>query len=278
MRGRDRCDDRQAEAVAVAVSEAIGSKPVEGLQQPLDLLAGRSPVRCWRPQDRLPALGRGRDLDPAAGDVVAHGVVEEVRHEALDQARIADRRRRSSCVSRRSPRRVDLRRGARSGPRSVIDSRSTAAHGAPGRARCGRASAAPRSAAPAARRSRARARRRRAASWRWRRGRRASPRGSPAPGSAACAARARRWRRTGAGPRTRTPGAPSSSSKVSPSSRSSSLGPSSARRSCRLEADSSRAVVVIACSGRSTRPASNHPSAIEATTMIARAKAEPINS
>ena len=68
---------------------------------------------------------------------------------------------------------------------------------------------------------------------------------------------------------------PSSSSKVSPSSRSSSLGPSSARRSCRLEAESSRAAVVITCSGRSTRPASNHPSAIDATAMSARRDERP---
>ena len=50
----------------------------------------------------------------------------------------------------------------------------------------------------------------------------------------------------------------SRSSKVSPSSFSSSFGPSIARRRCKLVAEMVRAVVVMVRSGRSTRPAMSH--------------------
>ena len=40
-------------------------------------------------QDGLSRLGRGRDVDATAGHVVRDRVVEEVRHETLDELRVA---------------------------------------------------------------------------------------------------------------------------------------------------------------------------------------------
>lgn len=51
----------------------------------------------------------------------------------------------------------------------------------------------------------------------------------------------------------------SSASSVSPSSFSSSSGPLEAIRSCSVRSESLRALAVIACTGRSTRPAIHHP-------------------
>ena len=58
---------------------------------------------------------------------------------------------------------------------------------------------------------------------------------------------------------------------VSPRSFSSSRGPASARRSCRLRSEICRVAAVIARSGRRTRPATSQPSAIETAVMIASA-------
>lgn len=59
------------------------------------------------------------------------------------------------------------------------------------------------------------------------------------------------------------------SSKVSASSVSSSRGPCSASRSCRLDEDSRRAVAVIVFSGRSARPDSHQPAATATATATA---------
>ncbi len=71
---------------------------------------------------------------------------------------------------------------------------------------------------------------------------------------------------------------PRSSSKVSPSSLSSSSGPRRSSRSWRLLAEIRRAVAVMVRTGRSIRPAKNHPSRSAMTVMMARAIAELMRS
>ena len=63
-------------------------------------------------------------------------------------------------------------------------------------------------------------------------------------------------------------------SKVSASSFSSSRGPLRAMRSCSVDSESRRAVLVIACSGRSMRPASSQASPKVITAMMARARSD----
>ena len=64
---------------------------------------------------------------------------------------------------------------------------------------------------------------------------------------------------------------PNRSSSVSPSSVNSSPRPRTPRRRCRLLAEMSRAVVMIARSGRTKRPAISQPAARENTAMITSA-------
>jgi hypothetical protein len=58
-------------------------------------------------------------------------------------------------------------------------------------------------------------------------------------------------------------------SKVSARSFSSSPGPASAIRSCRLDSDSRRAVAVMRCSGRSSRPDSHQPASTDTSVSTA---------
>ena len=65
---------------------------------------------------------------------------------------------------------------------------------------------------------------------------------------------------------------------VSPRSFSSSPGPGTASRWCRLSSEIARAAAVISRSGRSTRPATSQPSATEAMAMMPSAIADTASS
>ena len=65
---------------------------------------------------------------------------------------------------------------------------------------------------------------------------------------------------------------------VSPSSLSSSFGPCTASRSCRLSSEIRWAAAVISRTGRSARPATSQPSTTDITVMMARAISEAISS
>ena len=67
---------------------------------------------------------------------------------------------------------------------------------------------------------------------------------------------------------------PSMASNVSASSFSSSSGPASAIRSPRFSSEARRAAAVMACTGRSARPATIQPSHAEANTSAASAASE----
>ena len=97
----------------------------------------------------------------------------------------------------------------------------------------------------------------------------------PAWWPAGCAARARRWRRTGAAPRTRPPAVPAARRwcRRGPSARR--PGPGTASRSCRLSAEIRRVAAVISRSGRSTRPATTQPSSTDTSVMMPSAITRP---
>jgi hypothetical protein len=89
----DRADDRQAEAVmAVGRGGAVAAEPVEWLEQPVELVRANHQSGVGNGQDRKPGFGLGTDLYGPVGVVVTHGVVDQVRHQALDQGRLADDR------------------------------------------------------------------------------------------------------------------------------------------------------------------------------------------
>ena len=96
----DRADDGEAEALPVGVPDALGAEALERLEEALDLVR-----RDDRAGVRHREAGRfaGRDLDPAARDVVPHRVVDEVRDEDLQQPRV-------TCDSRGRQRGVDPHR------------------------------------------------------------------------------------------------------------------------------------------------------------------------
>jgi hypothetical protein len=77
---------------------------MEGFQQPVELICWDSVAAVCDRQDCLVSLGLGRGFDVAAGDVVLHCVVDEVRDKSFDQPGIAsDRGRRERLVDCQRP-------------------------------------------------------------------------------------------------------------------------------------------------------------------------------
>ena len=91
MRGGDRLHDREAETVAVIRADAGVAEPLERLKEALDVGGGDDGSGVADPESGAVGRGAGRDLDRAAGGVVADRVVEQVRHEALHEAGVAGR-------------------------------------------------------------------------------------------------------------------------------------------------------------------------------------------
>ena len=87
--GGDRVDDREPKAVPVAVAGARGSESLEGLLEAVQLLGSDHGAVVGHRQDGLSCLGRGRDVDATAGQVVRDRVVDQVRHQTLDELRVA---------------------------------------------------------------------------------------------------------------------------------------------------------------------------------------------
>jgi hypothetical protein len=83
MGGRDRVDDRQAEAPAM--SGPVGREPLEWLEQPRDLIGRNGRTRIRDPKRCTAVAFAHLELHTAARDVVAQRVLQQVRHEPLDQ-------------------------------------------------------------------------------------------------------------------------------------------------------------------------------------------------
>ena len=85
----DGADDGQSEAVVVVDAGAVES--LAGVEKSVDLLRRDHRAGVRDGDDSLVALDPGGDLHPAAGHVVAHGVVQQVGDESFDQCRVARR-------------------------------------------------------------------------------------------------------------------------------------------------------------------------------------------
>src|SRR5450759_3188737 len=82
-------DDGQAKSVPAAVDAADGVQPLEGLEEPVDLPRRDRRAAIGDRQNGAAVLLSGGDLDRTAGNVVMHGVVEEVGGQALDEVQVA---------------------------------------------------------------------------------------------------------------------------------------------------------------------------------------------
>jgi hypothetical protein len=89
--GRDGLHDGQSEAQAGPVVGPVRVQALERLEQPGDLVRRYRRAGVRHRQHRGARPRRGRQLQPTGGHVVSQRVVDEVDHEALDQARIAER-------------------------------------------------------------------------------------------------------------------------------------------------------------------------------------------
>src|SRR5262249_40521528 len=94
VRRRDGLDDREAETEPFTVGAASAVEALEGLEQALELGGANERAAVRNGQHRDSPAGRGRDGDPAVGNVVSHGIADEVRHQSFDQRWVAGRLRR----------------------------------------------------------------------------------------------------------------------------------------------------------------------------------------
>ena len=94
MGADDRLDDRQPEPRALSVARALGRKPLERPGEPADRTGVDDGAGVGDRQKRDAATSPGGHLDSPRVRVVREGVVDQVRDETLDQARIAGHRRR----------------------------------------------------------------------------------------------------------------------------------------------------------------------------------------
>ncbi|EGJ74266.1 putative two-component system sensor kinase [Streptomyces sp. Tu6071] len=89
VRPDDGAHDRQAEARALVAARACGAQAAEGLEDVVDLVRGHNGPRVAHDEDRLPVLGLGGHLDPAAlrGGLLAvlHGPGRGWRHVVADR-------------------------------------------------------------------------------------------------------------------------------------------------------------------------------------------------
>jgi hypothetical protein len=91
MSGRDRLHDRESEPGPVSGGSCVWAESLERLEQSLEL-AGRDHRSGVRDREGGASSGGVRDdVEPAVGDVVADGIRDQVRHEALDELRVAGR-------------------------------------------------------------------------------------------------------------------------------------------------------------------------------------------
>ena len=84
----DAADNGQAEPVSVDVADSLGAELLERLEKAVNLI-GRDHCPGVADRNARPSGGRcRRDLNVAAGHVVAQGVVHQVCDQAFGQARV----------------------------------------------------------------------------------------------------------------------------------------------------------------------------------------------
>src|SRR5579872_1711993 len=89
VRGGDRADDGQAEAVAAWMGRAVGGEPLEGLEELLDLVGRHGRTGVGDCQQGVAVPGFRAYLDGAAGQVVPDRVVDQVGGHPFGQVRVA---------------------------------------------------------------------------------------------------------------------------------------------------------------------------------------------
>src|SRR5262249_6029511 len=88
--GGDSSHDREAEAVvAVAGGGAVGAEALEGLEEALHLGGRDEGAVVGYGEEGAIGVAAGPHPNPAAGDVVADGVVDQVADEALREGGVA---------------------------------------------------------------------------------------------------------------------------------------------------------------------------------------------
>ncbi len=91
VRAGDRVDDREAEPVAAGRADALWPESLKRLEQAIDFDGRDDRARVADGQASAVGCGTGRDLNRAAGDVVADRVVEQVRDQARKEIWVAGR-------------------------------------------------------------------------------------------------------------------------------------------------------------------------------------------
>jgi len=81
MRGGDRGDDGETKAEAIAIGVALVLEALERLKKAVDFVVRYGWPGVGYPEQRVTRASGSQDLDPPAGLVVAHGVVNQVGNE-----------------------------------------------------------------------------------------------------------------------------------------------------------------------------------------------------
>lgn len=89
VRGSDGGDDGQPEPDPAVPASTLFAEALEGLQQPVDLVGGYNGPSVGYPEASPASGGASGDPHPAPGDVVADGVVQQIRREAFNELRVA---------------------------------------------------------------------------------------------------------------------------------------------------------------------------------------------
>ena len=89
MRSGDRGDDGEAKAEAIAIVVALVLEALERLKKAVDFVVRYGWPGVGYPEQRVTRASGSQDLDPPAGPVVAHGVVNQVGNEGAGQASVA---------------------------------------------------------------------------------------------------------------------------------------------------------------------------------------------
>ena len=88
--GDDSGDDGQAKTEPVGADGSVRSAALKGLEQLVDLVGPHAGSGVGDAERRSCRAGDDRDLDVPASDVVADGVVDEARHETVDEADVTE--------------------------------------------------------------------------------------------------------------------------------------------------------------------------------------------
>ena len=144
----DGPDNRQPQALTLAVAGAVRAQPLERLRTAGRRLPAGPPARCWPPTGRRGHRPSGADLDPAARHVVPQCVVDQVGDQPLGQSRAARRRGRGRARCQRQPPALASPAAVRPAPGAASAARSTGSRWS--RPAWPRASVSSASAAPAA--------------------------------------------------------------------------------------------------------------------------------